>query len=55
MKDLYTFDKDKEEAMRTYAEVSQQYKNLFQELNVPYAKGFASIPFVRLRIHFYLI
>lgn len=36
MKDLYTFDSSHEVALKTYQEVRQAYKNLFDELKVPY-------------------
>lgn len=39
MKDLYTFDKDKEAAMQTYEEVNEVYAELFRGLGVPFAKG----------------
>lgn len=39
MKDMYTFDKDKEAAMQTYDEVNQIYSELFGHLGVPFAKG----------------
>lgn len=39
MKDLYTFDVDKENAFKTYDEVSSVYEQLFKRISVPYAKG----------------
>lgn len=39
MKDMYTFDKDKEAAMKTYDEVNEVYSELFGGLGVPFAKG----------------
>lgn len=39
MKDLYTFDVDKENAMRTYEEVNDIYRKLFKFIGVPYEKG----------------
>lgn len=39
MKDMYTFDKDKESAMQTYEQVNQIYVELFTGLGVPFAKG----------------
>lgn len=39
MKDLYTFDVDKEHAMRTYSEVSDIYEKLFKFVGVPFTKG----------------
>lgn len=39
MKDLYTFDIDKEQAMRTYDEISEMYGKLFKYLGTPFTKG----------------
>lgn len=39
MKDLYTFDIDKEHAMQTYDEISEIYGKLFKYLGIPFAKG----------------
>lgn len=39
MKDLYTFDTDKDSATRTYEEVNDIYGKLFTFLGVPYEKG----------------
>jgi len=36
MKDLYTFDKDINDAKKTYEEVTQAYKNIFEKLEVPF-------------------
>ncbi|EAW07761.1 putative proline--tRNA ligase AIM10 [Aspergillus clavatus NRRL 1] len=36
MKDLYTFDYNVEEALKTYNLVKAAYKNLFDELKIPY-------------------
>jgi prolyl-tRNA synthetase len=36
MKDLYTFDTTEEAALQTYSEVQVAYKNLFDELGLPY-------------------
>ena len=36
MKDLYTFDKDVNDAEKTYEEVTQAYKNIFEKLGVPF-------------------
>jgi prolyl-tRNA synthetase len=36
MKDLYTFDYSHENALVTYEDVRQAYKNLFDELKIPY-------------------
>lgn len=38
MKDLYTFDIDKESAVETYNQVREQYCKLFTELNVPFVQ-----------------
>lgn len=39
MKDLYTFDIDKERAMKTYDEISDTYEKLFKYLEIPFTKG----------------
>lgn len=39
MKDMYTFDKDKEAAMETYEDVNDIYTQFFADLGVPFAKG----------------
>lgn len=39
MKDLYTFDKTESEAHTTYAEVREAYRNLFDELKLPYIEA----------------
>lgn len=39
MKDLYTFDIDKERAMQTYNEISDIYEKLFKYLEIPFTKG----------------
>lgn len=39
MKDLYTFDIDKEHAMQTYDEISEIYRKLFKYLGIPFTKG----------------
>ncbi|EUC50160.1 hypothetical protein COCMIDRAFT_32494 [Bipolaris oryzae ATCC 44560] len=36
MKDLYTFDHSTEAALKTYESVREAYKNLFNELKIPY-------------------
>ncbi|PVI08519.1 prolyl-tRNA synthetase [Periconia macrospinosa] len=36
MKDLYTFDCNHEDALKTYEEVRKAYNNLFDELKIPY-------------------
>uniref|UniRef100_A0A6M2DI79 Probable proline--tRNA ligase, mitochondrial n=1 Tax=Xenopsylla cheopis TaxID=163159 RepID=A0A6M2DI79_XENCH len=38
MKDLYTFDINKEEALKSYELVNEAYFDLFTELNVPFVK-----------------
>lgn len=38
MKDMYTFDVDKDQAMKTYHEVSEIYGKLFKFIGVPYVK-----------------
>lgn len=40
MKDLYTFDVDKENALKTYEEVNEVYRKLFKFVGIPFAKGF---------------
>lgn len=42
MKDLYTFDLTKEQALETYAEVRGAYKRIFDALRVPYLVAGAS-------------
>jgi len=37
MKDLYTFDRDMVEAKKTYEEVTEAYRNIFNRLGVPFA------------------
>lgn len=39
MKDLYTFDKTEAEAHSTYADVRLAYRNLFNELKLPYIEA----------------
>lgn len=39
MKDLYTFDTDKETALQTYEEVNEIYRKLFTFLGIPFVKG----------------
>lgn len=39
MKDLYTFDKTEAEAHATYADVREAYRNLFDELKLPYIEA----------------
>lgn len=39
MKDMYTFDVDKESAQKTYEEVNDIYAKLLQKVSVPYVKG----------------
>lgn len=39
MKDLYTFDVDKESAFRTYEQLNDTYSQLFKYLGVPFVKG----------------
>ena len=36
MKDLYTFDSSHDDALKTYDQVRHAYKNLFDELKIPY-------------------
>merc|ERR1712012_1519136 len=36
MKDLYTFDKDIVSARKTYDEISEAYKRIFDKIGVPY-------------------
>ena len=36
MKDLYTFDSNRKEAMQTYEDVRAAYTNIFNELGIPY-------------------
>lgn len=36
MKDLYTFDTTEDAALETYREVQIAYKNLFDEIKLPY-------------------
>ena len=38
MQDLYTFDKDIESAERTYREISEAYRNIFDKLDVPWVR-----------------
>lgn len=47
MKDMYTFDKDKDAAMRTYDEVNEVYAELFNGLGVPFAKGAYTVGTIR--------
>lgn len=42
MKDLYTFDTTREEALKTYEIVRQAYTGLFDELKIPYLTAEAS-------------
>lgn len=39
MKDMYTFDVDKESALKTYDEVNDIYEKLLQKISVPFVKG----------------
>lgn len=39
MKDLYTFDTDRESAARTYEEVNDIYEKFFKFIGVPFVKG----------------
>lgn len=39
MKDLYTFDVDQESAIKTYEEVNEVYRKLFQFIGVPFIEG----------------
>lgn len=39
MKDLYTFDIDREATLRTYEEVNEAYGKLFSTIGVPFLKG----------------
>lgn len=39
MKDLYTFDTDKDAAMKTYELVSDTYEQIFSAIGVDYVKG----------------
>lgn len=39
MKDLYTFDTDQENAIKTYEEVNDVYRKLFEFIGVPFIKG----------------
>lgn len=39
MKDLYTFDTDRESASRTYEEVNEIYEKFFKFIGVPFVKG----------------
>jgi prolyl-tRNA synthetase len=36
MKDLYTFDRSKEEALETYKDVTKAYRRFFDEFKIPY-------------------
>ena len=36
MKDLYTFDINEEEALKTYEDVSIAYKKIFEKIGVPF-------------------
>lgn len=38
MKDLYTFDLDRNEAQKTYEEVNEQYSKIFMHLDIPFIK-----------------
>ncbi|KAM7358500.1 prolyl-tRNA synthetase 2-like protein, mitochondrial isoform 3-T6 [Cochliomyia hominivorax] len=42
MKDMYTFDRTEEEAIKTYELVNEAYTKLFQQLEVPFKKVKAS-------------
>ncbi|KAI8897951.1 hypothetical protein BC833DRAFT_591693 [Globomyces pollinis-pini] len=37
MKDMYSFDKTEEEALKTYDEVSGAYRSIMKQLSIPYA------------------
>lgn len=42
MKDLYTFDIDREASLRTYEEVNEAYSKFLSTIGVPFLKGTAS-------------
>ena len=37
MKDMYTFDASKEDALQTYEEVRGAYKTIFERIGIPFA------------------
>lgn len=39
MKDLYSFDANEENALKTYQAVTEAYEGIFQELGVKYVRG----------------
>lgn len=39
MKDLYTFDTNREASLRTYEQVNDAYFKLFSTIGVPFLKG----------------
>lgn len=39
MKDLYTFDTDREASLKTYEEVNEAYGKLLKSVGVPFVKG----------------
>lgn len=47
MKDLYTFDSDKEAAMKTYELVSDTYEQIFSAIGIDYVKGYFSSVYQR--------
>lgn len=39
MKDMYTFDMDKNLSMKTYESVSEAYEQIFSAIGIDYVKG----------------